>query len=1033
MSFVVYRASAGSGKTYTLVNEYLKVVLDRPEAFREVLAITFTKKSAYEMKDRVIKALKALALGHDPALEETLRQEEHLKERNIQEDARGVLDLLLHDYSSFAIMTIDSFIHKIVKGVALELDLPMRFRVDMNEDVILEKIIDALLEDVGQNYEVTELLYSFMYQQIDLEKSWNPEQEILETAQELFKEEGRAYLRILLQQDPEMIHHMISGIKEQITQYRKGIHRMAQDILTIIAASELTVDDFPHQKSGIVGKVITLSTGQTPDDFQLGPRFIEGKWTTKKTPEETKKLIDFMVEGKLEALRQRIIIHTERYYKEFKSLFHLQKSIHSLTLIKTIEAYLDRYKRANQIIPISEFNQIVSDIISGGDSVSFLFEQIGERYQYYLIDEFQDTSKLQWQNLFPMILEALAQNGSCMAVGDAKQAIYRWRGGDVDIMQRRLFEEISPVFTLTNKVLETNFRSRERVVTFNNLFFREAPKVLEGYCVHPTTVREIYKDVQQTLPDDQQKGGCVTITQIELESEKNRQEFYYQDALKELMDQVDELQNEGYSNRDIAILVRTKREGNMVVRALYELNIPVISSESLLIYREPVIAFLISLFRYLIQPESKLVQGKLVRCYQDILKDPRDFSPLDHDDGITRVLPRQFFKELPRLKKISLYRLAERLIDIFKLDKRAHFSGYLQSFLDAVFRYQRREHGDLADFLLWWGENREKIILSSSDLEDAVQVMTIHKSKGLQFPVVLIPFASWSLELKTGATLWLKPDQPVIGIEWPLLVYAHKKKLENTVFYTDFRREVERNMIDNLNLLYVAFTRAKQQLHIITRKVDGKGLKTISDLIQQMIAEGKLGFRFSEIRAGKLCYGTQKRIEEVEPQGDIGTMFLKELLVYRGGDRVMLPHQPEIIPGDRYDLIMPLLLQQLKHLDQLEEGLSDLERHGLFDSQQRYKIKNIFLKKILKSAFGLWLTGVRIKPRSCSIDGVAYQPDGIFEYQDRLIVYRYQEAGKERCTIPKQYIKKMTDYYQMPTEGYLISFALGGDISLEQI
>jgi len=829
MSFALYRASAGSGKTYTLVKEYLKLVLENPETFKSVLAITFTNKAAGEMKERILQSLKRLAKNEDKELEMAIKYETSHRfpsfDVDITQNSSRILSQLLHQYSDFAVMTIDSFIHRVIKAFALEIGLPLNFTIDLSYDKIQAYVVERLLASFGTDEYITHILWEYITAKIQAGKSWNIEPDIIRFEKEVMNEKNIDWVQEISHMDHFTFTAFIQQLETLRNDYVTQYNQWGQEALTLIKSADLEQKDFFQGKNGPHGfleKCLTLKPYSSAEikEFKLNAYFEKNQWTTKKAPPSVTAAVENLLNSGLADIREKIITHFYDNHNRTLTAVFILENLYLSAILGQIRAMIDEYKKRHNVVPISEFNIKVYEIIRYSP-VPFIYAILGEKVSHYLIDEFQDTSRMQWENLYPLVENALAADHFCMAVGDGKQSIYRWRGGDVHIMesdiQTRIFAD-----QLSIQTLEQNFRSKQNIVQFNNQFFENLRNNLDK---SNRLLTRIYEDITQQVPE--RFGGHISL------------QLLYQcdeipDADEQVLTRVVEIikdcrKRRSYNFNDITILVRENREGQKAAEFLLAHHIPVVSPDSLILSRIPLIRFLISTLAFLDNPGDHIHEFNIIHYLATSKKEnpltSAQVTAVFKSGEAQQLFPeiREFFNRRQFLIRMPIYELVEEIIRIFTLDQFLDFqtSGYLQAFLDITAAYATENNMDVSSFLDWWefnkNSNKEGFALAVPESKEAVRIMTIHKAKGLEFPVVIIPFANWKHRLDDQ--LWLKhspllPTEP--PLDFPLLVRT-SKKLEQSYFQGELLIEKEKVLIDNINLLYVAFTRAVDNLYIFAK------------------------------------------------------------------------------------------------------------------------------------------------------------------------------------------------------------------------
>ncbi|WP_166921158.1 UvrD-helicase domain-containing protein [Flavobacterium poyangense] len=825
-SFSIYDASAGSGKTYTLVKEYLKIMLSSPknDAYRNILAITFTNKAVHEMKSRIVGSLSEFTkeVPSDKAsdLMEDLSRDTGLSIIKIKAKSQNIIKHLIHNYAAFDISTIDKFTHKVIRAFAHDLNLPMTFEVTLDTENLLVEAVDAIIAQAGQDETLTKLLVDFTMEKTDDDKSWDVSREILETGRLVLNENNRN----------EIAHFQDKSIEEFIA-IKKKMSVLCADLEKVNAefAAELL---FLIDKNGI--DVKSFSRGTFPNhlesirDGKFNPRnktFHEFEDIAINKTAKDKALIENLIPEFLQTL-VKIYKNFEKrdFYKAFL------KNITPLSLLNTVSNELAKIQSEQNILSISEFNAIIYREIQN-QPAPFIYERLGERYRHFFIDEFQDTSEMQWQNLIPLIDNALAgqddlgNKGTLMIVGDPKQSIYRWRGGKAE-----QFIELSKgenPFSNKDQRLEhlaTNYRSYSEVIDFNNSFFR---------LISAEFSNEDYKDLYENHSfqnANSKKGGYVNISFLPV-VEKNdfgdeeevteKSDLYVLATLNTILNVV----REGFEYKDIVILTRKRGQGIAIANYLTEQNIPLLSSETLMIQNATEVRLIIHLLKYLNNSADLEAKANFLHFLTGTL----EIEMPVHDfiaQGMANKFESDFEKWLltfdvslsfENVRKKSLYEAVEIIISKFVLPTEGN--AYVQFFLDIVLERDIRNQAGIADFLSFWEKNGEKFSIPSPEGNNAVRIMTIHKSKGLEFPVVIMPFAEEDYNRKPKDKLWLDAEEEGLGVPKALIDNSSAVEGFGENASAVFNLKKQEELLDNINVLYVALTRAEEQLYVISQSL----------------------------------------------------------------------------------------------------------------------------------------------------------------------------------------------------------------------
>ncbi|RKS95015.1 ATP-dependent exoDNAse (exonuclease V) beta subunit [Flavobacterium limicola] len=819
-SFSIYDASAGSGKTYALVKEYLKIILvaKKNDAYRNILAITFTNKAVHEMKSRIVGSLSEFA-KEDPSgkaqdLMQDLAIDTELSIIQIKTKSQQIIKHIIHNYAAFDISTIDKFTHKVIRAFAHDLGLPMTFEVTLDTENLLVEAVDAIIAQAGEDETLTELLINFTIEKTDDDKSWDISREILDTGRLVLNENNRN----------EITHFQDKSIAEFVEIKKKLAEacRVLEKETVVFAEETLSLID----KNGIDTK--SFSAGHFPKHLLS---IQEGKFNPKNKTYHEFDDIKINKTAKDRAIIENIIPDLlqilDRIYKTFEKRDFYKaflKNITPLSLLNTVSNELAKIQSEQNILSISEFNAIIHREIQN-QPAPFIYERLGERYRHFFIDEFQDTSEMQWQNLIPLIDNATSseidgEKGTLMIVGDPKQSIYRWRGGKAEQFID-LSKEQNP-FNNPEKVLEhldKNYRSYSQVIEFNNDFFQLVSNEFEHL-----DYKDLYENHSHQKTNDK-TGGYVNISFIpKIEAAEDDEETLDKTELYVLatLNTIQKVIREGFEYKDIVILTRKRSQGIAIANYLTEQKIPLLSSETLMIQNATEVRLIIHLLKYL--KNSSDLEAK-ANFLQYLAQNSQDQLPV-HDfiaKGMSLFQESEFENWLmsfdvslsfQNIRKKSLYEAVEVIISKFLNPKISN--AYVQYFLDIVLERDIRNQAGISDFLNFWDKNAEKFSIPSPEGNNAVRIMTIHKSKGLEFPVVIFPFAEEDYNRKPKDKLWLNAEEEAIGLP--------KVLIDNSIAVEGFGEEAsmvynqkkQEELLDNINVLYVALTRAEEQLYVIS-------------------------------------------------------------------------------------------------------------------------------------------------------------------------------------------------------------------------
>lgn len=821
--YVIYDASAGSGKTFTLVKEYLKIIIasSNPMHFKHVLAITFTNKAAGEMKTRIIDMLSAFAsdsvLDNPNTMFEVICDELNIEALELHKRSKHLLETIIHNYASFDISTIDGFTHKIIRTFAYDLKLPLNFEVNLDVDALLFETVDRLISKAGIDKELTNTLVSFAIEKADDDKSWDVSRDFYFISKLLVSENDIPFIDTLKDKSLSDFKGLKSLIKSQSSSAENTLVSVSKEIVALIEEARLQPDDF--------------SRGSLPKYFQnLASINFEVKYGLKWQEELINnqtlypKRVTSEVASTIDAIQSEILdafLKTKELVLLLNFLNAVYKNLTPLSVLNEISKQLTELKKEQNIMLISEFNSIVNREIKN-QPTPFIYERIGEKFKHYFVDEFQDTSVLQWENLTPLLDTSLsAEKGSVMLVGDAKQAIYRWRGGKAEQFID-LYTEKSNPFHADLKVvrLESNYRSYKEIINFNNSFFN----YLSEMVFNNDDYTQLYKNVHQKT--EHQQEGYVNLSFIDFEVEEDKDLAYSQQVHKTIRSCLEN----GFALGDICVLVRKKKEGVAIAEYLSAQGLNIMSSETLLINNSPKVRFVVNILKLILQPENKALTLEVLLLLSDILNIENKHAFLKaHVYLDTPYLFKSFNAlgvdiKFHELLQLPIYDMVETIIQSFSLVLNS--DAYIQYFMDVVWEHSKKPQGDLNTFVEYYDKKADSLSIVTPEGHDAIKIMTIHKSKGLEFPVVIFPFADLNIYREVTPKEWFPLDEKDFnGFAYALLNYSSAFENYGQVGEAIYNRHQSELELDAINLLYVALTRPIEQLYIISKKeLDIKGM-----------------------------------------------------------------------------------------------------------------------------------------------------------------------------------------------------------------
>ena len=822
-TLTVCKASAGSGKTFTLAVEYIKLLLENPYAYEGILAVTFTNKATEEMKMRILSTLYALAAGLSDARRymEALQKATGLAEEEIVHRSGKVLRLLLHNYHFFRVQTIDTFFQSVLRNLAKELQLSANLRVGLNNEQVVDQAVDNIIDTVAEDDKLKRIVMGYMEEKMAEDKRWDVVGQIKTFGGNIFKEHFKQNRHELDScfADEAFFDNYKKEMYGIIRNAEKLYENYSQQAQQILSNHGLSYEDFSSGNRGVMGYFIKLADGRYAA-VDIVNKTVQGaivdaeKWVAKKHPR--REAVLEVVKSELLPLMESIEETREHDATMVRSAKKTLQHLNDMRLLRRIEDMAHTLNEASQRFMLSDTQSLLSDFIADDDS-PFIFEKIGSRLEHVMIDEFQDTSTVQWRNFKTLLRECMSQGNSNLIVGDVKQSIYRFRSGDW-----KLLNSIERQFgkgELDFQPKRTNFRSSRNVIEFNNAFFEhvaavEVENVRQFSDERADELQKAYADVKQEVPEGRCLEGYVEVELLpksELDTMNER-----------VLAIIEELLDMGVEQRDIAILVRK----NKVIPALAQCveaegRVRIVSDEAFRLDASKVLQAIISGMRLLIRPNDTLTQELLQRlCGGEI--------------------PQEFTERRNELLSMTLYDMAEALLKVlFPGERQAQTDAegaYLTMFFDRLKDFCNETIPVVEDFLEVWDEElcRETIETGESN---GVRVLTIHKSKGLEFKHVIVPYCNWQFNPPQGSLIWVKPtvapfsQMPIVPLEC-----VSAASLKGTIYEEDGYEEQVQKIVDNLNLLYVALTRAGETLHVIGERNarDGNRSKSIMDAIARL-------------------------------------------------------------------------------------------------------------------------------------------------------------------------------------------------------
>lgn len=961
----ILNASAGSGKTYQLAYKYIHDVIERPELYRHILAVTFTNKATEEMKSRILREIHLLASGRPSAYAESLRRELELDERTLRQRARDVRSRILHDYSHFTVLTIDTFFQRILRAFIRELGFDLDYNVEIETESLLAKSADTLVEAITENRELQRWLTDFVQERIEDGRRWDIRDGILALSGELFKEKNKEALARALPK--EELRRLVGKAGEKARATRQLLQEKAREALRLMEEAGVSPSDFTGKSRSFANYFLTAAGDELKPPtatVERMSRTTEG-WCAKGSPAQP-------LVARLQPLLRDICDIFRSNVRLWNTAVLLRENYRSFALLADLYAQVQRLCDQESTMLLSETKYILAEFIGHNDA-PFIYEKVGNRFERYMIDEFQDTSAREWRNFLPLLRNAMAQSQdiSVFLVGDIKQSIYRWRGGDWKILHNEARNELSPEDTEVVN-LRDNWRSLPTVVGFNNRIMERIVAAdnrtlntmldeaadsgaiaAERAAELHDTLAAAYRDHAQTPRRLKDGPGYVSVTACAGEPPVVAR-------IKEVLDR-------GFRPSDILILVRSATDGARIAAELLRFKqenrderyrFDVMTREALIVGNAPVAGFLIAALRLTVNPDDSLNRA----IYNRYLGRPFGAALPDDERDFCRAL-----------RLLSPEEAFERIVIRHHLADRCDQTAYLQAVHEQLIAFCSGKIADIPLFLRWWDEQGSGRSLSIEQGERTVEITTVHKAKGLERPVVIIPYCSWQLDPKSSGNVtnivWAEAsdEEAAIG-QFPV---RYKRAMADSEFSEAYYRELVYSHVDNINLLYVALTRAAESLHVFIPS-GGKGAN-VGALLWQVLAPeadgcrlGELEGRLTESEAGQECsFGS---FDGPAPRkggsGAVGHLLLEHYLTAMADLRLRLPSQryfeeeSDALPSPRdFGILMHKAFEHATSEEEIRRSVAQMQTDGVLSGAEAEALGQKLDEALADPVVREWFTG----------------------------------------------------------------------------
>ena len=1044
----VYRASAGSGKTYTLTREYLKQALagNSAGAFRSVLAVTFTNKATEEMKSRIVGMLNGVATGdsNSEGMAADLLAELNIGMPALRKRAESVRTAVLHDYSRFSISTIDKFFQKVLHAFVREAGLRPGFRLELDSERLLDEAVDRIMLNLHNKVALYQWFSELIDERMERGSAWDVRDMLKTRGKTVFSETFRSFDGDFYRKigDADFMNTYTAKLEKIRLDFETGMKNAGMEAVAAIEAANLTKSDF---YKGITANYFYNIAYK--DEYEPTASILEIKqWHATKASASTVQAVDG-VRGTLDALRFKALDLYERDYAAYCTALCVLKTVKTLSFLSEIENNVRELAMDNNLMPISETVHLLEKLIDGNET-PFIYERIGNRYSSFMIDEFQDTSHGQWNNFKPLINNSLAENKFSMLVGDVKQAIYRWRNGDWGILAD--VENDFHSFGVTDKHLDTNYRSGGQIIEFNNMLFDGLPEWVErefngspeNSDFQSNILSRAYERAAQKIRSDRRGKGYVRLTCVFGDGESDAGQKIT-GALPQL---VAEIQDRGYRAGDIAVLVRNSSDGRDVSRCLLEHkqsaddtvhNFNIVSQDSLYVGASESVRLIVALLRATVNPDDEINNAFINRALskKSSSKSGVPANLAEKPDAAfnwreSKTLSDGIKAALSSLASLSLPEVFEELIVKFDLGDDAGEISFIQEFHDEIVNFSYNKLSDISAFLDYWdSEKSASLKLSTDKMPDAVSIITIHKSKGLEFPIVIIPYCDWDMKPRVRSTVWVKPETEPFS-ELPHLPVEYVKTMRSSHFAKEYFHETLQSLVDNLNLMYVAFTRACEELHVMLPLPEPKIGKKTSKPVDKLKNAATVLFEFLKdeelFHDGVFTYvsGEKRNSErklssalrhEISIKNYPASNFRKQLRIkYESDDYFSLSSSTQ--QRRNYGNMMHRVFASLKTVDDVPQAIASLVDEGVIAGSDVAELKSRIDRAMLNPhAAGWFAAGQDVEterflllPESTP-EGESRRPDRVIARPHETLVIDYKFGQTEK----KTYDAQVNNYMQL--------------------
>lgn len=1017
----ILSASAGSGKTYRLTLSYIKRLLEEPYSYRHILAVTFTNKATDELKGRILRELNALASGSKSDFDAELLSHGYDMER-VRRNATIARGLILHDYNNFAVMTIDKFFQRIMRSFIKEAGVDINFNLELHPETLLEKATETLLEKVTTNKELYKWILGYIDDKMDDNKSWNIKKTIATIGKQLFNEEYKS-AQISSKDKPEL-ERILQTLSASAAIWSKEFQLLGQKFVDIMEQYGLSSDNFKGKGSSVAAWAERIAAGEIAELKKAPYNAINnGEWHNKTGKDPAYDIIDSIADSKLRPIVERLIEIYPDTLKAIATKKVVAKNYREFALLADLRTCLDDICAQEDILPLADVSGIINQLVSNNDT-PFIYEKAGNRYDYFMIDEFQDTSSVQWQNFVPLLHNAISQSEEApvLLVGDVKQSIYRWRGGDWTLLAEGVQSEFKEV---NEEPLVINRRSSRSVVEFNNRLAKAAIDFITADITNQTEEALRSKTISPSFANKLTRSAIEAYTNFAQEVKPNASEGYVsvevydkERYFEAVINRIEELQSRGFRAKDIAILVRHNKDGaQLAERILEHKNNPertnnyvfdVVTEEALTISTSSAVRFVTACLTLTFNHSDKIALALYNEYLQRPIAEPLSAPEQEFLYSLALIQPEEAFNEI-MLHYPSLSSGTE--------------IPYLQALHNQIISYGSKYTADTALFMKWWQESGHNESVSLPQNADAITISTIHKSKGLGYMAVIIPKCDWDLRPLPNSTFWSTPNSPLSAniTKFPA---NFVKDMANSEFAESYLTELTMSDIDSLNLLYVAITRAIEELHILLPNTKAD----IGEAVKNLTGVSKDGDSYE--------YGTPHTFSSPDLKAHSPSFFntyspTNKVAVRYTHQRYDQESRGDNLQPREFGVLMHRAMEGATTMEDIASHIEAIVAEGIITAEEASPLKQRIAETLREHGAEEWFDGSwqQIKSeREIVSERASWRPDRVMIRDGEAVVVDYK-FGLNR---PASYAKKIRLYCKLlrqmgyeKVSGYLWYITLG--------